>query len=376
MKIIVILCVIAIVVCSEFSNMNLESALHENGSVYGWREDEQKTFQNWVKENQRTYNNEFELIYRMEVFVKNYRAMKHHNEQLPKDVWGLNNFADETNEELVDKLFMKRDFETHYDLFNEDDINAIRSDALNHNSFLQADKTVVVKKVVKQATTASKKVAAEPVKNPPSLDWLKQITEVQQQGRCGSCWAFAVSDVTISRLSIANKNKLDQLSKTHLIDCADGNTAGCDGGSVGDAFEFINKYGTVYEKDYREYDQKEDECSKPKGSIGYKQFKSIEGLSKFTNNDIETAMQDGPVAALMYADESWLRYKSGIINTCNYPKVSNYQHVVVIVAYDTQTWFVKNSWGQQWGMEGYFQVQKNGEENCLDKIKKITFPQI
>lgn len=40
MKIIVILCVIAIVVCSEFSNMNLESALHENGSVYGWREDE------------------------------------------------------------------------------------------------------------------------------------------------------------------------------------------------------------------------------------------------------------------------------------------------------------------------------------------------
>lgn len=55
---------------------------------------------------------------------------------MPKDVWGLNNFADETNEELVDKLFMKRDFETHYDLFNEDDINAIRSDVLNHNSFL------------------------------------------------------------------------------------------------------------------------------------------------------------------------------------------------------------------------------------------------
>lgn len=86
------------------------------------------------------------MIYRMEVFVKNYRAinvynnliffLQHHNEQLPKDVWGLNNFADETNEELVDKLFMKRDFETHYDLFNEDDINAIRSDALTHNSFL------------------------------------------------------------------------------------------------------------------------------------------------------------------------------------------------------------------------------------------------
>lgn len=46
-------------------------------------------------------------------------------------------------------------------------------------------------------------------------------------------------------------------------------------------------------------------------------------------------MQTGPVAALMYADESWLRYQSGVINTCGYPKVSNYQHVVVFVAYDT-----------------------------------------
>lgn len=80
------------------------------------------------------------------------------------------------------------------------------------------------------------------------------------------------------------------MSKTHLIDCSTGNTAGCDGGSVGDAFEFINDYGTVYEDDYREYDQKEQDCAKPKGSIGYKQFKNIEGLSKFTIDDIETAM--------------------------------------------------------------------------------------
>ncbi|CAD8053866.1 unnamed protein product [Paramecium primaurelia] len=374
MKIIQILNLLTYALCATFSSTSLSDTLHENGSIYGWREDEQKLFKNWVQEYQKTYNNEFEMIYRMEVFVQNYRLMKHHNEQLPKDVWGLNIFADETSEELMDKLFMKKDFDEHYETFNEDDINAIKIDALSHNSFLQADKTVkVIKKVVKKSSKTSKAQKATP-KNPPSLDWLKKVTEVQQQGRCGSCWAFAVQDVVISRLAINNKNKLDQLSKTHLIDCADGNTAGCDGGSVSDAFDFINKYGTVYEKDYREYDQKEGECSKPKGSIGYKQFKSVVGLSKFTNNEIETAMQTGPVTALMYADESWLRYTSGIINTCGYPKVSNYQHVVSFIAYDTQTWFAKNSWGQKWGMSGYFQVQKNGDANCLDKIKKITYP--
>ncbi|CAD8049780.1 unnamed protein product [Paramecium sonneborni] len=373
MKIIQLLSLVTYVLSATFSSTSLNDALNDNGSVYGWREEEQRQFKNWVQENQKTYNNEFEIIYRMEVFVKNYRAMKHHNEQLPKDVWGLNIFSDETTEELMDKLFMKKDYEKHYETFNEDDLNAIKSDALSHNSFLQADKTVVVKKVVKKGSAAPEEVKTK-VKNPPSLEWLKQITEVQQQGRCGSCWAFAVQDVTISRLAIANKNKLDQLSKTHLIDCADGNTAGCDGGSVGDAFDFINKYGTVYEKDYREYDQKEGECSKPKGSIGYKSFKSVEALTKFSNDDIETAMQTGPVTVLMYADESWLRYTSGIINTCGYPKVSNYQHVVSFVAYDTQTWFAKNSWGSKWGMNGYFQVQKNGDENCTDKIKRITYP--
>ncbi|CAK71133.1 unnamed protein product (macronuclear) [Paramecium tetraurelia] len=374
MKIFQILNLLSYVLCATFSSSSIGDALHENGSIYGWREEEQKQFKNWVQENQKTYNNEFEMIYRMEVFVKNYRTMKHHNEQLPKDVWGLNIFSDETSEELMDKIFMKKDFDEHYEIFNEDDINAIKSDSLSHNSFLQADKTVkVVKKVVKKASATTKTEKATP-KNPPSLDWLKQVTEVQQQGRCGSCWAFAVQDVVISRLAIANKNKLDQLSKTHLIDCADGNTEGCDGGSVSDAFDFINKYGTVYEKDYREYDQKEGQCSKPKGSIGYKQFKSVVGLTKFTNNDIETAMQTGPVTALMYADESWLRYTSGIINTCGYPKVSNYQHVVSFIAYDTQTWFAKNSWGSKWGMSGYFQIQKNGDAKCLDKIKKITYP--
>jgi len=48
----------------------------------------------------------------------------------------LNSFADETNEELVDKIFMKRDFERELEFFNEKDINAIKRDKLSHNSFL------------------------------------------------------------------------------------------------------------------------------------------------------------------------------------------------------------------------------------------------
>jgi cathepsin H/xylem cysteine proteinase len=52
---------------------------------------------------------------------------------------------------------MKRDFDKHYDLFDENDLEDIKHDALSHNSFLQADKTVVVKKVVKSAAKGTPK---------------------------------------------------------------------------------------------------------------------------------------------------------------------------------------------------------------------------
>ena len=41
------------------------------------------------------------------------------------------------------------------------------------------------------------------------IDWRwKGVTDVQFQGKCGSCWTYSSSDTIIGRLAIAGKEKL------------------------------------------------------------------------------------------------------------------------------------------------------------------------
>jgi len=68
---------------------------------------------------------------------------------------------------------------------------------------------------------------------PDSIDWKERgmLTEVQDQGYCGSCWAFVASGTMESAHAIATK-KLRKLSNQQLMDCCNeywGNW-GCQGG--------------------------------------------------------------------------------------------------------------------------------------------------
>lgn len=76
----------------------------------------------------------------------------------------------------------------------------------------------------------------------------------------------------------------------------------------------------------------------------------------------------------MWADKSWFQYSSGIIDTCSYVGSKDGSHAVVIVGYTKDHYIVKNSWGTGWGESGFFNVQRTGPSECLDKIKKISYP--
>lgn len=78
--------------------------------------------------------------------------------------------------------------------------------------------------------------------------WPDCVKEIRDQGNCGSCWAFAASEVLSERFCIASNNQINiVLSPQDLVSC-DSNDRGCGGGFVKKSWDYIKKTGIVSEE--------------------------------------------------------------------------------------------------------------------------------
>ncbi|CAF4844417.1 unnamed protein product [Rotaria socialis] len=161
-----------------------------------------------------------------------------------------------------------------------------------------------------------------------------------------------------------------QLSQQQIVDCSPNN--GCSGGFFGATFRYIKQSGGLaYETSYP-YVGTQQSCSLESVEIG-----SIQGYGTTPNGNEEEMKRAlstyGPLAVGVYVTSDFQFYgpsqragTSDIIDIASCPKTID--HAIAIVGYGTENgqdyWLVRNSWGADWGLNGYFKIARNKDSMC------------
>lgn len=241
-----------------------------------------------------------------------------------------------------------------------------------------------------------------------SWDWrtLLDVGPVLDQGEnCSTCWAFAATSAAASSLQknyedtvpLANYIFPDQttgkLSDNPFFNTADGNSPIpfvqdllncmpikqekiCDPGWHGIAFDFM-----IYKKGIPVVKSESANISSPLRYTPKQKFscQPSGGFLKAASRDyvnsppdklpsveqLKTALiEHGPLAMPIFYDECLVEYKGGIFNEFDQKESGQINHVVLLVGWDDkkQAWLIKNSWGKDWGENGFAWI-KYGSNN-------------
>ncbi|XP_001630185.2 cathepsin B-like cysteine proteinase 4 isoform X1 [Nematostella vectensis] len=205
--------------------------------------------------------------------------------------------------------------------------------------------------------------------------WPGSIHPIRNQGQCGSCWAFGASEVLSDRFAIASKNQIYvTLSAQQLVDC-DLDNSGCSGGWPINAWNYMVKTGLLTEQCYGPYYAKQYTCRltanttdcpwQPGVKARFYHAKSAYKLPAKNVEAIQTdIMNNGPVEADFTIFQDFYAYRSGIYVHATGKQLGG--HAIKILGWGTEDnvdyWLCANSWGANWGIQGYFKIRRGTDE--------------
>jgi C1A family cysteine protease len=202
------------------------------------------------------------------------------------------------------------------------------------------------------------------------VDWRNKnaVSNVKNQGSCGSCWSFSTTGALEGIYSIKYGN-LVSFSEQQLIDCDNGikKNHGCNGGLMDLAFDWINNNdGLCSENDYPYISgntEKAETCKKTCKNIPNSKITKFTDIKPNSDEAMMNALVNQPVSVAINADQkSFQLYKSGVFtDTCG----TNLNHGVLLVGYGMENgldyYILKNSWGTSWGSSGFMYLGKGND---------------
>lgn len=227
---------------------------------------------------------------------------------------------------------------------------------------------------------------------PKAWDWrnasgVNYVSPVRNQGNCGSCYAFASMGGLESRVRILTSNHQKPVfAPQDIVGCSK-LSQGCEGGFP---FLIAGRYaqdvGVVLENCYP-YEAKDDTCVRTSCTKHYTAYYRYVGGYYGACNEEEMKLaliKGGPLIVGLEVYDDFLHYKSGIYHHTGLQDRFNplelTNHAVLLVGYgeDEATgekyWSVKNSWGEEWGEDGYFRIRRGVDECAIESMAVEAVP--
>merc|ERR1712066_687790 len=205
-------------------------------------------------------------------------------------------------------------------------------------------------------------------------DWRTEgnfVTPVKNQGHCGSCWTFSSTGCLESAWAI-HRGELVSLAEQQFIDCA-GNfdNHGCSGGLPSHAFEYVHANNGIDTEEG--YTYKAAENGKCLYDVNSASPVKVKGSFNITLGDEDTLFEAvsflNPVSIGYQVVKDFRNYAGGVYSSTDCKQgPEDVNHAVLVVGYGTDVkgvdyWIIKNSWGADWGMGGYFWMER-GKNMC------------
>ena len=313
-------------------------------------------FESWAAQHGKSYANEEERRARLVTWMQTDREIAAHNANESRTFeMGHNAFSDMSWSEFSEKVLMTNPLGASQNC----SATAEESSSFGHDIELSSA--------------------------PKFIDWreYEAVSEVKNQGQCGSCWTFSSTGALESHHFLATGDMV-LLSEQQLVDCAGAfDTHGCGGGLPSKAFEYVHYNRGIDTESAYPYKAENEKCSFDADAVGARVHRTHNITFQDEAQLVKAIGFKGPVSIAYQVASDFKQYKSGVYSSSickNGPETVN--HAVLAVGYALMDvvdslhgyYIVKNSWGTSWGMAGFFEIELG--KNMCGLADCASFPEV
>jgi C1A family cysteine protease len=217
-----------------------------------------------------------------------------------------------------------------------------------------------------------------------NIDYRWAAQSIQDQSGCGSCWAFA-SAAQFELNYYFYKGIWSKQNEQYILDCVGSSIGDCDGGYQDDTNAWLAEYGSCSKYGYYLYDGKDtwscSSCFNTKTTTTNAYAACITEWSTLSGSEsynywsiVANAAQHVSLSFGMAVSNNFFYLSKGsstsssvtvYYNQCDTSDIAGNHAMATYGVSSTGNYLlVRNSWGDDWGDDGYFWLYQGARTSC------------